>query len=237
MWWVCSIPVAAVVLFGAQAQQPTRSIISELQQLAKECLRTYVGPLPVELRWTGGSLQYHGLEGKVGELRCVCDSALLRQGRLVVERWIHGQWGGRFVVPVQVYVRAPELRLRRAVQAGELIGQEDVEAVERWMTLQEYWQRLRPEQIVGLRLRHTLSAGRPLLREDCLPQLGVRRGERVTLVARVGAVEVRTAAYALEDGEPGHWIRVRREGAGRILTARVVAPTVVEVAPTGLQSR
>ncbi len=187
----------------------------ELTRLAIECVRQWVGPLPVQIQWLSEPRQ---LGAERVQLRC--DSGLIQQGRFIVELWNNGRWSGRCVLSGLVRVYAAEVRLRRPVEAGEPIG--EVEQGMRWMSLAEYWRRLPPEEVPRVRARRKLAAGQVVLRADCLSQAGVRRGERLTLLARVGAVEVRTMAQALEDGEPGSWIRVRRDGASRILYARVL---------------
>jgi flagella basal body P-ring formation protein FlgA len=57
----------------------------------------------------------------------------------------------------------------------------------------------------------------------------VRRGERVSLVARVGAVVAAVDAEALQDGGTGEVIRVRNLQNGKVLPARVIGAGQVEV--------
>jgi flagella basal body P-ring formation protein FlgA len=193
---------------------------------ARECLQGVLGrELPVELRW----LSLPSLPTGVTEVRCVSDSVLLRQGRFVFEAWASGVWVGRYGVSGLVWVVAPEVRLAQSVEAGDVIEPGQVRHVVRRMTLAEYFQRVQPEEVGHVRARRALAAGAVLLRQDCLLPEGVRRGERVTILARVGAVEVRASGQALEDGQPGQWIRVRREGATQLLRARVRDRSTVEV--------
>lgn len=222
---MCGIRVTLTLLLVGQSALG-QGMVERIAQTARECVQKWVGELPVDIRWFSEPRHLQPYMG-VPELRCLSDSTLLQQGRFVFEVWSQGQWAGRFVLPAVVRVYAPEVRLRKAVEAGEPVT--EVEQTFRWMTLAEYWQRVPPEEVAYLRARRRLAAGQVLLRTDCLQRAGVRRGELVTLYAQVGAVQVRTIAQALEDGAPGSWIRVRREGAGRILRARVVDEKTVVV--------
>lgn len=216
--WVLLVPMGWVVAADG------------LTRLAVDCVQQWVGPVPVQIHWLSGPRQ---LGSGAAQVRCLSDSALLQNGRFVFEVWEHGQWVGRFVLSGLVRVYAAEARLLRPVEAG--VPVREVEQSMRWMSLAEYWRRLPPEEVSRVRARRKLGAGRVLLRADCLSQAGVRRGERITLRARVGAVEVRTVAQALDDGEPGSWIRVRRDGASRILSARVVDAHTAEVGVAPVQ--
>ena len=77
---------------------------------------------------------------------------------------------------------------------------------------------------------------RPLLTILCAlllgaapPEPAVRRGERVALSARIGAVVAQVEAEALQDGRPGEVIRVRNLQSGRVQPARVARAGQVEV--------
>lgn len=61
------------------------------------------------------------------------------------------------------------------------------------------------------------------------PEQVVRRGERVSLIARVGAVVATVDALALRDGAAGEVIRVRNLQNGKELSARVIGAGQVEV--------
>ncbi|GBD07468.1 hypothetical protein HRbin21_01295 [bacterium HR21] len=226
----CWIILGAFALVGVSWAQRLISP-EQLRQAVEECVRKRLGGVPFEIRWLGEGRTLM-LPPGAQELRCVSDSLALQQGRFLLEAWGGGRRLGRFVLSGSLWVVAPELRLRVPVAAGATVAETQVEVVSRRMSLSEYWERVRLEELPALRARRALPAGSPVLRRDWLSRAGVRRGERVTLVARSGAVEVRTRAQALEDGEPGSWVRVSRDGAARVVYARVLDATTVEVVPT-----
>jgi len=84
-------------------------------------------------------------------------------------------------------------------------------------------------RFMGYRIRQPISAG-SLLQPSMLsmPEL-VKRGEKVTLLANSGGVEIRMMGEALSNGGKGAMIRVRNVSSKRIVEGEVVARGVVQV--------
>lgn len=80
----------------------------------------------------------------------------------------------------------------------------------------------------GLRLRLPLAAGEALTRSRLETAALVRRGQKVTLLARDSGFEIRVAAVALADGRPAERIQVQNESSRRIVEAVVRDAGVVE---------
>ncbi|HEX7888064.1 MAG TPA: flagella basal body P-ring formation protein FlgA [Ramlibacter sp.] len=62
-------------------------------------------------------------------------------------------------------------------------------------------------------------------------RLAVERGETAALRSVAGAVQLESRVQVLEDGRVGDLVRVRQQGAAALLSARVIGPGQVEVAP------
>ncbi len=78
------------------------------------------------------------------------------------------------------------------------------------------------ERFIGYRIRYNVNAGSVLQpRQFEAPRL-VRRGERVSLLARRGGVQVRMAGEALTDGALGATVRVRNLSSRRIVQGEVI---------------
>jgi flagella basal body P-ring formation protein FlgA len=85
-----------------------------------------------------------------------------------------------------------------------------------------------PAEVIGLSARRAIAPGEPLTPLVLeVPPL-VRAGEEVTVLARVGAVEIRSAAVAASSGHRGDTIRVTPRN-GRPVRARITGPAHVEV--------
>lgn len=86
-----------------------------------------------------------------------------------------------------------------------------------------------PEQALGRRATRTLTAGTVLTGNVLETPKIIKRGQKVSIRLRNGALDVHMDGAALTDAEPGQRIRVRNESSGRIVEGTAVAPGVVEV--------
>jgi len=80
----------------------------------------------------------------------------------------------------------------------------------------------------GQRLRRPLAGGEPLTLDALAPAFLIHRGQQVVLLARAGALEVRTAGVALGDGRVSDSIRVQNVSSQRIVEGIVRSDSVVE---------
>ena len=78
----------------------------------------------------------------------------------------------------------------------------------------------------GRRLKRALPAGSPLTADVLVPDVLVKRGQQVTLLAANGPFEIRAQGQALSDGTERERIRVQN------VTSRKIVEGVVENAST-----
>ena len=84
-------------------------------------------------------------------------------------------------------------------------------------------------QLRGLRLKQPMAAGEVLTRSRLEPAAVIRRGQRITLVARDAGIEIRVSAVALADGRPAERIQVQNESSRQIVEAVVRDAAVAEI--------
>lgn len=84
-----------------------------------------------------------------------------------------------------------------------------------------------PQAIKGMSARRRLRAGQPLSANLLEPALLVRRGERVSIIARNGPIQARTEGEALAAGRLGEVIEVRNSSSGKVVQVSVVEVGVV----------
>lgn len=84
-------------------------------------------------------------------------------------------------------------------------------------------------EIIGLAARRSIQAGRPLFRSDFEEPLLVRRGDRVTMVYRVGGLTLTTIGQATENGARDAMVNVINLQSRRTVTAIVRGKDQVEV--------
>lgn len=161
------------------------------------------------------------------------EAFLPRGGRLVG----HVTVGVRCAAPkawtlyVQATVRpmAHVVVAGRALSRGVELGPDDVELQERDLSRLTGGYITDLDSVFGMKLRRSVRAGLPLNESLLQAPLAIRRGERVTILARSGELEVRMEGEATTDGAQGQVIRVRNLSSRREIEAVVVAPGLVEV--------
>lgn len=133
-------------------------------------------------------------------------------------------------VPARIDVYAPIAVATHSLERGSVLTQADV-TLNLMNTSQAGAGHVRDlDQVVGKELKRPLRAGEPVrLSHVKAPQV-VRKGDRVVLEARGGAVSVVTSGRALANGQVGDQIQVQNEKSQRVVDAEVVAPGRVRVA-------
>ena len=85
-----------------------------------------------------------------------------------------------------------------------------------------------PEAIIGLIVKRPLRAGQVISENALRPPLLVKRGQKVTIIAKRQGLAVRMTGRALSDGALGTSIRVRNERSKRVIEGRVSAQGIVQ---------
>lgn len=86
-----------------------------------------------------------------------------------------------------------------------------------------------PQELVGKELKRSVRLGDPIDRRFVdFPPL-IKRGDRVSIQIRKGAMLLTAVGEARQDGNEGETIKVRNESSRREILCTVVAPGVVEV--------
>ncbi len=83
--------------------------------------------------------------------------------------------------------------------------------------------------LAGRRLKRALSAGTPLTAEVLVPDVLVRRGQQVTLLAANGPFEIRAQGQALSDGSAHERIRVQNVTSLKVVEGVVENSSTVRI--------
>lgn len=132
-------------------------------------------------------------------------------------------------VAVKIRVFQSVVVTQRRLSRDEAIGAEDVTLERREVTssLGSYF--TRTGDAVGKRATRSVGAGVVLTDVMVGQPLAVRRNDSVTLVARRGAVRVRTTGIALADACLGENVDVMNSDSKKVIRARVVGQNLVEL--------
>lgn len=134
-------------------------------------------------------------------------------------------------VPVTVETDVPVLVLRQAAARGARLGPADVEVQTRRLAGLASAYVSDPRELEGRTLRRPLPAGAAVTAEALQPDVLVRRGQQVTLLASASGMEVRAPGRALADGHAAARIRVQNLSSLRVVEGVVESANVIRITP------
>jgi flagella basal body P-ring formation protein FlgA len=140
---------------------------------------------------------------------------------------------GARIVMATVKVIAEHVITTRSLSRGTMVTAEDVEVVNGELSGVP----LRPlptaEQVIGSRALRPIGAAAVVLPGFVAVRNAVDAGDKVTVVAVRGLVEVSAEFVAADSGRPGDVIRVINPATKRYIRGRIVKPGLVEVMHEG----
>ena len=132
-------------------------------------------------------------------------------------------------VPVNIEVEAAVLVLRRPLSRRARVEPNDVEPQVRRVPGSATTFINDVAMLQGHRLKRALPAGTALSVDMLVPDLLVRRGQQVTLIAASGAVEIRAQGQALTEGGVSDRVRVQNVSSLKVVEGVVESENVVRV--------
>lgn len=117
----------------------------------------------------------------------------------------------------------------RSMSRGAVLSEEDIELVSRDLSGLNSGYFTRSGEVVGMVLKRSIRAGMVLTPALLKPQRLIKRGDKVTILAVTGTVEVRMEGQALMDGAKGEVIRIRNLSSKLEIEAEVISPGIVRV--------
>jgi len=139
-------------------------------------------------------------------------------------------------VLAKVEVEAPLLVARRTINSKAEIGEPDVELL--WRPIRKVGETYVTalDEVSGQRARRLIPPGTVITADLLEAQPMASRGQLVTVLHRVGGLEVRMTGRAMSGGVKGELISVRNERSKDIFRGRLIKPGVVLVETAPLQS-
>ncbi len=196
-----------------------RFAVSELADADAGKATVKVAPLDPRLRLAACDKPLQAFAGPSGR----------KTGNTVVGIRCRGSSPWSLYVPVSIALFRKVVVLSTALPRGSLLQADDLR-----MQRQDVY-RLHggfftdPQQVIGMTLHHSLPAGRILTHTSLKAATLVRRGSRVTLIARTEGIAVRMSGKALMNGAAGERIRVRNLKSNRIVEGIVMDRHTVSV--------
>ncbi len=135
-------------------------------------------------------------------------------------RCTHGnQW--TIFVPVSIESEVPVLVLNKALARNAAVGAQDVETQVQRVPGLGNSNLKSASQLAGQRLKRGLPAGTVLAPTMLQPELVIRRGQQVTVIASVAGIEVRSQGVALGDASANSRIRVKSLNSAKVIEGLV----------------
>ncbi len=134
-------------------------------------------------------------------------------------------------VPVTIESELPVLVLRAAAARGSRLDAGDVVVQKRRVPGIPSGYVTDVRSLEGHTLRRSLAPGTALTKDALVPDVIVRRGDQVTLLAATGGIEVRASGLALSDGRDGARIRVQNLSSKQVVEGVVEGGHVIRVTP------
>ncbi len=218
-------PLAALAMDASQVQTPQsmRKAVSQfLQQQAmqnKGDTEVSVDPIDPRLR----------LAQCDGALEPFWPKGGKRAGNITVGLRCQGQVSWSIYLRARLAVYETVAVAARPLGRGERLSTADVELHRQDISNLRGGYHTRIKDVAGMEVRRSVRAGIVLDRSVVKPPILVNRGERVSITASSGVVQVSMDGKALDSGARGELIEVVNLSSKQKLEAVVVAPGVVRV--------
>jgi flagella basal body P-ring formation protein FlgA len=134
-------------------------------------------------------------------------------------------------VPIAIETQTAVLVLRRAANRGARLTAEDVEIQTRVVQGTGASYLTDVAELGGRTLKRPLGPGAALTVDAMMDDMVVKRGQRVTLLAAVGGLEVRAAGVAMNDAAAQGRVKVQNITSNRIVEGVVESPDVIRITP------
>jgi len=218
--------VAAAVV---QADKPIQSLDS-----IRDAVRQYMQQQYTEAA-SGAKITIGRLDRRLRLVKCsiplvaTVARGKAASGRQTVGVKCDGDKPWSLYVPATISIKKRILIASHDLAKDSIIRAADVKFELRDATLLRRGFISRPESILGKRLKRGLHANDVLTSRQVTVAKSIKRGSKVTILGKVGTIEVRMPGKALADGGVGERIRVMNQRSKRLIEATVVAAGMVQV--------
>lgn len=124
-------------------------------------------------------------------------------------------------------VESPVVVTRHPMLRGSKISKADVRRVMRTMTRVRGYSNI--SDVIGRAVKSNIGPGEPLHLRNTKSSATLKRGDLVSVMIRMGGVELQTTGESLQRGSIGDRIRVRITTTGKTTSALVKSTRLVEV--------
>jgi flagellar basal body P-ring formation protein FlgA len=132
-------------------------------------------------------------------------------------------------VPVNIESELAVLVTTRAMPRNATVTAQDVQSQQRRVPGISTGYLTSLEELTGRHLRNAAAPGTALAADLLSPDVLIKRGQRVTLIASAGSIEVRAQGEAIADARPDGRIRVLNLASRRVVEGQVESRDSVRI--------
>jgi flagella basal body P-ring formation protein FlgA len=223
------LSILAALMCAAPARANVQSLES-IQAAAEEFVRASLPEKSVKHFVTAGKLDPRlRLDPCATPLEAFSQGAALNNGRMTVGVRCPSENPWTIYVPVTVEVEVSVLVLRRPLARRSRVDLADVEPQVRRLPGSASMFISDISKLQGHRLKRSLPVGTALTVDMLQPDILVRRGQQVTLIAADGPVQIRAQGQALTEGAIDERVRVQNVSSLKVVEGVVESAGVVRV--------
>lgn len=204
--------------------------LPEVQEAARNFVIKHSGSLPGDIEVTPGPLDQRLRLPKCSHpLKAFLPSGSRSTGNTTVGVRCTGGTPWTVYLSVRVAVYGKVVVAAHPLGPGSSLSLADVQVERRDLGQLRQGYLSDPAHVLGKRLKRPVGLGAAITLEMLeIPKL-IRRGQQVTLIAKVPGLQVHMKGQALEDGGAGEHIRVKNMSSQRIIEGTITADGVVQV--------
>nr|WP_298719745.1 flagellar basal body P-ring formation chaperone FlgA [uncultured Steroidobacter sp.] len=219
----------AALAFAATANAGVQSVAS-IQAAAEQFVRSSLPEKSPKHFITAGNLDPRlRLDECASPLEAFSQGTGLSTGRMTIGVRCPSATPWTIYVPVTVEVEVSVLVLRRPLARRSRVAMADVEPQVRRMPGRASAFISDVATLQGHRLKRSLPVGTVLTVDMLQPDVLVRRGQQVTLIAANGGVQIRAQGQALTEGAVDERVRVQNVSSLKVVEGVVESDGVVRV--------
>jgi flagella basal body P-ring formation protein FlgA len=225
-----SLLILATTLLGANLAQATTQSLEAVQSAAEAFVRGQLPAATSKHYISAAALDPRlRLTACASPLETFSQSAVNTGARMTVGVRCSAANPWTLYVPVSIEVEAPVLVLKRTLARRARVSPMDVEPQTRRLPGSAANFVSDMSSLQGHRLKRSLPAGAALTVDALIPDILVRRGQHVTLIAASGPVEIRAQGLALADAAESDRVRVQNATSLKVVEGVVGRDGVVRV--------
>lgn len=213
--------------FDIRAEGPTWENPERIRAIASEFARTQSAPdARIEVGQLDERLQ---LPACAESPKAFSPSGSNARGTISVEVRCGTPAIWTLYVPVRISETRQIMVLNRSMGRGEIVTADAVSLQERDITSLPYGYLINLAEVVGKTIKRPLTAGSVLTPDALESQRIIKRGQSVTLLSRIGTLEIRALGTALADAAQGDRLRVENASSRRVVEGIVRTADIIEV--------